>query len=94
MGITDWKYEEQQLTLEPDTAIILYTSGLIEAKNHNGQVLGDKRLALSLRAASEQKLSLEKVLERIDTVLKRHMEGQELEDDITAMAIHFKSRES
>ena len=57
-------------------------------------MLGDKRLALSLRAASEQKISLEKVLERIDTVLKRHMEGQELEDDITVMAIHFKSRES
>ena len=94
MGITDWKYEEQQLTLEPDTAIVLYTSGLIEAKNHNGQVLGDKRLALNLRAASEQKITLEKVLERIDTVLKRHMEGQELEDDITAMAIHFKARKS
>jgi serine phosphatase RsbU (regulator of sigma subunit) len=42
---SDSKYEEKTLQVEPGDRLLLYTDGITEIKNHNGDEFGENRLA-------------------------------------------------
>lgn len=46
LGATaDGRYEKKEITLSPGESVLLYTDGIIEARNENGELLGNDRLA-------------------------------------------------
>ena len=90
MGITTWNYEEQHTQMYPGSLLVLYTEGLIEAANQNGDMFGEKRLQLNIKAACDQNASPNNIIERVSAVAKRHIAGDKPIDDITVMAVSFK----
>jgi PAS domain S-box-containing protein len=79
------KYEQQQLALESDDILLLYTDGVVEAMNDREELFGQHRLRSSLAAATE--LSAQAILDSILHDLKEFTKGEEQSDDITAIVI-------
>src|SRR5215212_3676468 len=78
------EYEEQEIVLDAGEVALLYSDGLVEAHDPNGQMFGFPRLR-ALVAEHAQKESLEEaLLEELYTFVG---EGWEQEDDITLLTL-------
>ena len=79
-------YRELRITLSPGSALVVYSDGLIDALNRNGEEFGEERLVNCCRMLPKGASS-----ESICTWLSRHMEewsaGAEQFDDTTILAL-------
>jgi phosphoserine phosphatase RsbU/P len=77
-------YEEKRIPLDSGDKIFLYTDGLTEAKNVNGELLGTKRLTNILKNnyANKGKQFLSSILEEIESY-----STEKLNDDATMVLI-------
>jgi len=80
----DLKYREEKLTLAPGEMLLVYTDGVIEAKNEKGEFLTQKRFA---ELIEKPYTALDEVIDRVQDALKEHGAGAEPYDDITMMGI-------
>ncbi len=81
----DFRYEENQLTLTAGDLVLLYTDGVTEAEDSQGEMFGDKRLvkfAQNHRKEEPSTLIL-KLLEEINQFTKL----SEPADDLTVIAL-------
>jgi sigma-B regulation protein RsbU (phosphoserine phosphatase) len=78
-------YTERSMTLEQGDRLLLYTDGLLEAKNADGRLFGDESLATALRNTAE--LSPIDAVERIIAEVQQWSTSQE--DDLTALVCDF-----
>ena len=87
----DVKYGVQELSLQPDSTIFLYTDGLTEAKNAEHKQFGLKRIQAVLDECSEKqpKEVLEEVTKAVDSFVK----NAEQSDDLTMLVIRYTPRQ-
>jgi sigma-B regulation protein RsbU (phosphoserine phosphatase) len=78
-------YTERSMTLERGDRLLLYTDGLLEAKNGDGRLFGEDALATALRNTAA--LSPIDAVERIIAEVQHWAVSQE--DDLTALLCDF-----
>ncbi|MCL2219566.1 MAG: SpoIIE family protein phosphatase [Chitinispirillia bacterium] len=83
----DLKYRQETFTLEPGEMLLLYTDGVIEAKNESGEFLTQKRFAELIEKPYE---TLDEVVDRVKDTLKEHCGAADPYDDVTMMGIFRK----
>ena len=71
--------------MEPEDILLLYTDGITEAANHQGDLWGEDRLADIIRQNSD--LSSEQLIQKILKTLRAHADGIPLADDVTLVLI-------
>jgi sigma-B regulation protein RsbU (phosphoserine phosphatase) len=79
------EYTEKSLELRAGDRLLLYTDGLVEAKDGHGQMFGDEALGLALKRTAG--LTPELAAENILTDVQRWAKSQE--DDLTALVCDF-----
>ena len=84
----EWDCSMQELELFPGDVLALYTDGVTEASNHQGEELGERFLIEALR--QHRDLSCQGLLAAIVDGVRRSG-SQEQHDDITAIVAKFKA---
>ena len=77
----------QTLELEPGETFVLFTDGVSEAFDSNGELFGEERLLAHLQA-SPGRNARETTLGVLEAV-RRHAAGTKQSDDITVMAVRY-----
>jgi sigma-B regulation protein RsbU (phosphoserine phosphatase) len=70
--------------LAPGDSLLVYTDGVVEARDEDGRQLGTDRVL----AAAGPATSAETLLDGVDSVLHRHVGAAEQSDDITMLGLH------
>ncbi len=78
-------YRAGEIRLEPGSVLLLYTDGVTEAEDRNGNMLGDDRLLARLNAASSRAAGL--LVEEVFAEVRDFVAGAQQSDDITVLAI-------
>jgi sigma-B regulation protein RsbU (phosphoserine phosphatase) len=81
----DLEFREEKIQLMPGEMLLLYTDGVIEAKNDKGEFLTQKRYA---ELIEQPYTSLNEVIDRVKDTLKEHGAGTNPYDDVTMMGIY------
>jgi sigma-B regulation protein RsbU (phosphoserine phosphatase) len=93
-GMEGISYQIQEIWLQPEDCIYVYTDGVTEAQNANGELFGDDRLKQSLNTegASDMESLCEKVKRDVDVFVGEN----EQFDDMTmlAMKLNYLVQES
>lgn len=82
----DFCYEEGQAQLLPGDCLLLYSDGLVEAHNFQGEMYGYPRLKETLAGLPDPTRIIEKLLEVFSIFTGQ---GWEQEDDVTLLSIYF-----
>jgi serine phosphatase RsbU (regulator of sigma subunit) len=77
-------YEEKETTLEAGEATLLYSDGLVEAHDPEGEMFGFPRLQALVTGHGEERSLEEALLEELHSFVG---EGWEQEDDITLLTL-------
>lgn len=80
-------YTVNELKLEPDDAVYLYTDGIVEQHNATGELYGEERLLRLLSTCSEKKGDL---LAAVIADVRRHAAGVEQADDCTQLTMRYR----
>jgi serine phosphatase RsbU (regulator of sigma subunit)/ketosteroid isomerase-like protein len=80
----DMSYEEKERVLEPRDNVILYSDGLVEAHDPEGEIVGFPRLRALVAEQGEEGSLGDLCLERLYSFVG---EGWEQEDDITLLTL-------
>jgi phosphoserine phosphatase RsbU/P len=77
--------EEKTIELKPEDVLVLYTDGLLDNKNREGDSFGKKRARALIEAnlLSGPKLCLASLVDQIHD----HNQGKDLDDDVTVVVI-------
>jgi len=88
-------YQTQEIVMEPQTTLLLYTDGLTEARNANRELLGRQRiLAEANRAIQAARTEPQEVIDRMVHAVSEFTGDTEQSDDLTLLAISLKPSES
>lgn len=83
---------EQEMTLEENDFVVLYSDGITEAKNVNGETYGLNRLQDLLKGHCSSEITTQSIFEQIAVDVGRFMEGQIQLDDMTLIVMkHCKT---
>ncbi len=87
----DTKYTVQEISIQPDSTVFLYTDGLTEAKNAEHKQFGLERVqaVLNTCADNDSKEILEKITQSVDGFVKH----AEQSDDLTMLAIRYTPKQ-
>lgn len=83
-GVT---FEENEVTLKHDDMLYLYTDGVTEAMNPQGQLFGEERTVSELRRLHTH--GCEKIPNEIREILRQYAAGAEQSDDITMLLFQY-----
>jgi serine phosphatase RsbU (regulator of sigma subunit) len=82
MGLFEsWQCEIAEVTLAPGDTLVLYTDGVTEATNADGEEFGESRLLDALR--SHSLLPVNSLLQSVVGAVQQFSGGSEQQDDIT-----------
>ena len=87
----DTKYTVQEISIQPDSLIFLYTDGLTEAKNAEHKLFGLERIQAVLNTCADN--DSEKVLEKITQSVNGFVKLAEQSDDLTMLAIRYTPKQ-
>lgn len=84
-------FDEVSLKLAPGDRLVLYTDGFIEAKDKEGNLFGEERLAEALRRFSGDRAEVlgERLVEEVD-----RFAGGQLGDDLTLLVLDYRGVEA
>jgi len=88
VGMFDFaQYENATEQLEPGDVLVVYSDGVTEALNTEGQEFGEERLAAiaEQRHSEDASTILEAIVEGVQTFAR----GAAQHDDVTAMVVKF-----
>jgi sigma-B regulation protein RsbU (phosphoserine phosphatase) len=83
----DAQYTEHEITLESGDVIYLYTDGVTEAMNQQGELFSEQRLAEILN--KNRDVSPKKLLRAVKTEIDNFCDGAKQTDDITMLALQI-----
>ena len=87
LGIVDGAaYEEERVSLKTGDLVVLYTDGISEAMNRDGELYGDARL-YDLVGRLPLHLSAREATDSILAELREFLDGEEARDDMTLMVM-------
>ena len=84
-GLKNFKYHKNELQLLPGDAVYLYTDGVTEAHNADGQLFGEERLLASVN--DNPGLSMEELCQAVKQSVDAFTGDAEQFDDITMTAV-------
>jgi sigma-B regulation protein RsbU (phosphoserine phosphatase) len=84
-ALEDAIYEEKMMPLESGTSIVFYTDGITEACNKDGELFGEGRLNVAIRAGAGLKAG--EIMGRIKAATLAFCEGAPQADDMTLMVV-------
>ena len=88
LGAFDFaKYEEKSLYLQPGDLVCLYTDGVTEARNQDGELLGEEKLRKIL--TSNRKHPTEEIVDSIFHAVATHSSGIPQSDDVSVFALRY-----
>jgi len=88
IGISDdTEYEEKKITVTEGDRLFLYTDGITEAKNKDGEDFGEIRLARFIK--NNQNLSGKEFCNSLLETVNEYINGTEINDDIAFLYIEF-----
>lgn len=82
--LDDSEWGERQTALAQGERLLMYSDGMLEARNEHGEDYGMERLMASLR--STQRLGLERALERVESDVRQFCQGR-LGDDLAILVM-------
>lgn len=82
------KFDTAEFDLNSGDFIVLFTDGIVEARNPEGQALGLERLSNIAMNHPDAEALLQQILRTVT----EHMQHVSQQDDITALVFHWKSR--
>ena len=88
---SDMVYEQQEMVLEKDTTLFLYTDGLTEARNQSREMYGIDRAKATLLQHIDQ--MPEALVQTLADDVHRFTEDAEPSDDLTMLAIRYTQPE-
>ena len=92
LGITsDADYEEHNIVFKPGDSVFIFSDGLSDARNHEGEFFGEEAVRMSMEAACGE--SAEGMLHKVRRDIERYMNGKEAADDMTVIATRYDGRE-
>jgi sigma-B regulation protein RsbU (phosphoserine phosphatase) len=85
---TDPVLQEQTVKLTPNSTLLLYTDGVIEAVDAHAEMFGDERLrrAVSANRAAPAQVMCERILEQVTA----HTRAVSQHDDITLVSVQAR----
>ncbi|MFQ5854660.1 MAG: PP2C family protein-serine/threonine phosphatase [Anaerolineae bacterium] len=83
--LDDVVYEEQSITLQPGDLMVLYTDGIVEARNPDGEQFGEERLRGLLEECGS--LAPGTLADRIYEAVREHSQDTAQQDDITLLIL-------
>ncbi len=86
--MADVDYETASVDLEPGDRIVMYTDGITEAMNRQGEEFGEERLKQIV--IDGLALSSQELLDHIVSEVNRFAEGMQQADDITMVVFQLK----
>jgi sigma-B regulation protein RsbU (phosphoserine phosphatase) len=80
-------YEQAECQLQPGNTIVLFSDGIVEARNTEGEEFGEQRI----REAIEPRVGepVERILERLLDALGEFTRGIPQADDLTAVVVRY-----
>ena len=72
---------------------MLYTDGVTEALNYSEELFGEERLLDTLNKTTKSENSAQKLLLKLEQVLKNYVGHAEQSDDITMLALVYNGHE-
>jgi serine phosphatase RsbU (regulator of sigma subunit) len=88
--LPEMAYEEQEAVIAPGELLMLYSDGIVEARNPQRELFGDKRLAAHLAGWTGESELTETLCEAVSAFTGP---GREQEDDITMFVIERTAQE-
>ena len=83
---TDWKFEQQETVIDPQTTIFLFTDGLTEAEDVSHNQFQDERI---VKAAQQADRRPKELLEQMTASVHEFVGEAEQSDDLTMLAIQY-----
>jgi len=88
IGISDdTEYEEKKITVTEGDRLFLYTDGITEAKNKDGEDFGEMRLARFIKNSNN--IEGKDFCESLLNTVNEYIDGTEINDDIAFLNIEF-----
>ena len=86
-GMENTKYQNYEIQLEPGDAVFVYTDGVTEAKNKEGDQFGIERLEEALNDSPE--LPVSGIINHVSEKLDKFVNNEEQFDDITMVILSY-----
>jgi len=86
-------YPTDEQTLEPGDTLCLYTDGITEARDANGEEFGFQNLEARMLAGVAIGLSLESIVDNIFDAVQQHAHAESRHDDTTLLMVRFRPDE-
>ena len=87
-GFDKSKYSEYELRLAPGNAVFVYTDGVPEANNSEGEFYGMERLEAALNQAAKE--SPEGILDSVKADVVKFVNGAKQFDDLTMLCVEYR----
>lgn len=84
----EYYYPQAEIVIEPGDVLLLYSDGLTDAVNENGEEFGLSRIIETLRAVREQ--SAGNIISALEAALRHHVRDVEPFDDLTMVVVKRK----
>lgn len=88
----DAAYESRTVRLEPRDHLVLFTDGVVEARNRDEEEFGDERLRALLEAHAGASSS--QIVRRIEEAVAAFSAGTPQHDDITMMVVGYREQQA
>lgn len=83
---TDWKFSQQETTIDLNTCIFLYTDGLTEAENAANEQFMEERMIEVAKGISHEP---QQMIEQMFNAVHQFVGNAEQSDDLTMLAIQY-----
>ena len=83
----DFEYEMQQVQMNPDSVLFLYTDGLTEARNERHEMFGREKVLQMFTGDSHA--TPKSLVEKAITEWRKFIAGTEQTDDLTLLAVKY-----
>ena len=84
------KYQEYELQMTPGTKLFLYTDGVPEATDADGNMFGTERMLTALNASPEA--APQKLLKNVRRAVDGFVKDAEQFDDLTMLCLEYRGR--
>ncbi len=81
------RFGQEQLKLNLGDKVILYTDGLLEGRNTDGEAFGNQRFLETLRGCGQE--TIDRVVDRVYGQMKGFRRGAKPDDDISLLGLEF-----
>lgn len=85
-GMPNMKYTKEKMFFKREDSLFLYTDGVTEAMNPQGELFSKERLESILNNASTKKLKIKDIITHLRKEIDKFADGAERSDDITMLA--------